>query len=107
MDLSGSFVSYIIVSIMFGLSLSAWPAVTSSMLVDLLGLELLTTAFGVLTCIRGLAAFLGPPVGGFVIDLSGGDYSYAFWISSSLLGISCVLHFVAYAIKRRSSQRVK
>ena len=29
--------------------------------VELLGLELLTSAFGVLTCIRGLSAFLGPP----------------------------------------------
>ena len=36
--------------------------------VELLGLELLTPAFGVLTCIRGLSAFIGPPLGGFVID---------------------------------------
>ena len=36
--------------------------------VELLGLELLTSAFGVLTCIRGLSAFIGPPLGGFVID---------------------------------------
>ena len=36
--------------------------------VDILGLEHLTSAFGVLTCIRGLSAFLGPPLGGFVID---------------------------------------
>ena len=36
--------------------------------VELLGLELLMSAFGVLTCIRGLSAFLGPPLGGFVID---------------------------------------
>jgi len=63
-----SFWSYSIVCVMFGLFLSAWPAVTSSLLVDILGLEHLTSAFGVLTCIRGLSAFLGPPLGGFVID---------------------------------------
>eukprot|EP00092_Neocalanus_flemingeri_P040553 GFUD01044159.1.p1 GENE.GFUD01044159.1~~GFUD01044159.1.p1 ORF type:complete len:530 (-),score=120.76 GFUD01044159.1:144-1733(-) len=68
MTLCFDFWSYIIVCILFGVSLSAWPAVTSSMLVDLLGLELLTSAFGVLTCIRGLAALLGPPLAGFVID---------------------------------------
>ena len=34
----------------------------------MLGLELLTSAFGVLTCIRGLAALFGPPLAGFVID---------------------------------------
>eukprot|EP00092_Neocalanus_flemingeri_P084653 GFUD01106387.1.p1 GENE.GFUD01106387.1~~GFUD01106387.1.p1 ORF type:complete len:535 (+),score=130.06 GFUD01106387.1:51-1655(+) len=68
MTLCYDFWSYSIVCILFGVSLSAWPAVTSSMLVDILGLELLTSAFGVLTCIRGLSAFLGPPLGGFVID---------------------------------------
>merc|ERR1719461_198238 len=68
MTLCYDFWSYAIVCILFGLFLSAWPAVTSSLLVDILGLEHLTSAFGVLTCIRGLSAFLGPPLGGFVID---------------------------------------
>jgi hypothetical protein len=36
--------------------------------VDLLGLELLTSAFGILTFLRGVAALLGPPLAGFVID---------------------------------------
>jgi len=68
MTLCFHFWSYTIVCVLFGVSLSAWPAVTSSVLVDLLGLELLTSAFGVLTCIRGLAALFGPPLAGFVID---------------------------------------
>jgi len=139
MDLCSTYVAYILVSILFGLSLSAWPAVTSSMLVDLLGLEKLTSAFGVLTCIRGLAAFLGPPVAGFVVDMSkelipmnqtgiigdssldfgvqnvtlsssepmytDGNYSYAFWISTGLLGLSSLVHFAAYAVKRRQQAR--
>jgi hypothetical protein len=70
MDLCSSFPTFLAVSILFGFSLSAWPAVTSSMLVSnykttnttttfknlsfyiffLLGLELLTSAFGVLIC---------------------------------------------------------
>jgi hypothetical protein len=80
------FWSFSIVCILFGLSLSAWIAVTSPLLVssqasfllilhcvsipkvDLLGLELLTSAFGILTFLRGVAALLGPPLAGFVID---------------------------------------
>ena len=65
---------------------------------DILGLEHLTSAFGVLTCIRGLSAFLGPPLGGFVIDatsppkaetdgdLDTSNYEVAFFISAGLLG---------------------
>jgi len=63
-----NFWSFTIVCILFGLSLSAWIAVTSPLLVDLLGLELLTSAFGILTFLRGVAALLGPPLAGFVID---------------------------------------
>ena len=68
MTLCYDFWSYALVCILFGLFLPAGPAVTSSLLVDILGLEHLTSAFGLLTCIRGLSAFLGPPLGGFVID---------------------------------------
>jgi len=68
MTLCFTFWSFTIVCILFGLSLSAWIAVTSPLLVDLLGLELLTSAFGILTFLRGVAALLGPPLAGFVID---------------------------------------
>lgn len=71
MTLCYDFWSYTVVCIMFGVSLSAWPAVTSSMLVELLDLQLLTSAFGVLTCMRGAGAFLGPPLAGFVLDAAG------------------------------------
>ncbi len=47
------------VSVMFGTFLSAWVAVTSPVLVSMLGLDLLTTGFGTLTFVRGCAALLG------------------------------------------------
>ena len=71
MTLCYDFWSYAVVCIMFGITLSAWPALSSTMLVELLGLELLTSAFGVLTMIRGAGAFLGAPFGGFVLDAVG------------------------------------
>jgi len=75
------FWSYTFACILFGISLSAWPAVTSSMLVELLGLQLLTSAYGVLTCMRGAGAFLGPPLGGFILDAVGprGDITNSTW----------------------------
>lgn len=119
------FTSFTVICILFGLSLSAWPAVTSSMLVELLGLELLTSAFGVLTCIRGLSAALGPPLGGFVIDatspasspalqgnatltdslvegdaVDNSNYQVAFWISTALLAAASIGHAVAFCVKR-------
>ena len=44
------------------------------MLVDLLGLEKLTSAFGLLTMFRGAASIVGPPIaGGNHDDDDGGD----------------------------------
>ena len=51
------------------------------MLVDLLGLEKLTSAFGLLTMFRGAASIVGPPIAGGNDDDVGddgigvGDYS--------------------------------
>ncbi len=72
---------YLQVSAMFGTFLSAWVAVTSPVLVSMLGLDLLTTAFGTLTFVRGCAALLGPPMAGFIVDATG-DLNMAFYIST-------------------------
>jgi MCP family monocarboxylic acid transporter-like MFS transporter 12 len=93
--------SFLIVSVMFGSFLSAWVAVTSPVLVEMLGLDLLTSAFGTLTFVRGCAALLGPPLAGFIVDGTG-DLDIAFYISAGLLVVSAVVCLGAYlAIKRK------
>lgn len=44
--------------------LGAYVGLTSVILVDLLGLENLTNAFGLLLLFQGIASIVGPPVGG-------------------------------------------
>merc|ERR1719471_2086551 len=74
-----------------------------------------SSACGVLTCIRGLSAFLGPPLGGFVIDATSpekletdevdtSNYEVAFYISACLLGTASIGHMISYAIKRASQK---
>ena len=48
-----------IVCVMFGTFLSAWCAVTSPAIVDVAGIDLLTSGFGTLTFVRGFAALIG------------------------------------------------
>merc|ERR1712107_576917 len=112
------FWSYTIVCVMFGISLSAWPAVTSSMLVEMLELSLLTSAFGVLTCMRGAGAFLGPPLAGFVLDAAGprtdmanttivDTADIALYISTLLLGVSALGHGFAFCVNKVQKNRRK
>ena len=60
-----------VLSLLFGCSQSAFWCLTSPIVVDMMGLDQLATAFGVLTFTRGLACLLGPPLGGFIIDITG------------------------------------
>ena len=48
----------------FGFTIGAYVGLTSVILVDLLGLDNLTNAFGLLLLFQGIASFVGPPIGG-------------------------------------------
>lgn len=61
---SSSYYSYVAVAIFFGLFVSAYISLTSIILVDLLGLENLTNAFGLLILFRGFAGIIGAPLAG-------------------------------------------
>ncbi|CAG2065256.1 unnamed protein product [Timema podura] len=47
----------------FGFTIGAYVGLTSVILVDLLGLDKLTNAFGLLLLFQGIASFVGPPIG--------------------------------------------
>lgn len=48
----------------FGFTIGAYVGLTSVVLVDLLGLEKLTNAFGLLLLFQGVASLIGPPLAG-------------------------------------------
>jgi len=89
---------------LFGFFLSAVPVVTSAMLVDVLGIEMLTTSFGALNLVRGISVFLGPPISGFVLDKTG-DFNAPFYISGVLLMMAAAFHLVAWIVKNNNSKR--
>lgn len=49
---------------LFGFTIGAYVGLTSVVLVDLLGLERLTNAFGLLLLFQGIASLIGPPFAG-------------------------------------------
>ena len=60
------FSSFVIYASVFGYTIGAYVGLTSVILVDLLGLDRLTNAFGLLLLFQGIASFLGPPIAGMV-----------------------------------------
>jgi MFS family permease len=60
------FSSFVIYGSVYGFTIGAYVGLTSVILVDLLGLDRLTNAFGLLLLFQGIASLLGPPIAGMV-----------------------------------------
>lgn len=80
----------------FGISISVFASLRSILVVDLLGLEKLTNAFGLLLLFQGVAAAIGAPLAGVFMDATG-SYDASFYLSGSLILLSAV---ICYPLKR-------
>lgn len=67
---------------------------TSIILVDLLGLEKLTNAFGLLILFRGAAAIVGTPLAGAIYDATN-SYDIPFFTAGALFALSAISSFLA------------
>lgn len=81
------------------LFVAGYISLTSIILVDLLGLDKLTNAFGLLILFRGVAAIGGPPLAGKLYDVSH-NYSLPFFMAAFFFFISTVTSFIAPSMKR-------
>jgi len=84
----------------FGVTSGAYVGLTSVVLVDLLGLDKLTNAFGLLLLFQGIASVIGPPIIGALYD-SIGDYDAGFYFAGTMIFISGAMLFAIPALQHR------
>jgi len=88
----------------FGITSGAYVGLTSVVLVDLLGLDKLTNAFGLLLMFQGIASVMGPPVIGALYD-SIGDYDAGFYFAGSMIFLSGAMLFAIPALQRHLTNK--
>jgi len=100
------YISFAIISSLFGLFIAAYIALTSIVLVDICGIENLTSAFGLLTVFRGVSAIIGPPLAGVVFEQTL-SYNISFYLSASFLFLAALFSIAADSVRRisKNSQR--
>lgn len=86
-------------SAIFGFTIGAYVGLTSVILVDLLGLDKLTNAFGLLLLFQGIASFMGPPMAGWLYDITL-SYNPGFILAGSTIAISGVMLFTIPPMQR-------
>ncbi|EFX89929.1 hypothetical protein DAPPUDRAFT_39459, partial [Daphnia pulex] len=90
---------------LFGLSIAANYSLVSAILVELISLERFVNAYGLLLLFQGVANLIGPPLAGWISDLTG-SYDLSFYIAGIFIVLSgaiLVLLPVSQHIKSRMS----
>jgi len=93
------FWEYALLAAMFGFLTGCWVSIAPATLMDLLGANLLTHAFGFLSFFRGFAALSGPPLAGAIVDYTGcsGD---ALLVSGGIFTLSSLTYVVTIFVHR-------
>ncbi|KAH9507596.1 hypothetical protein Btru_051540 [Bulinus truncatus] len=94
-----------VLSAMLGLCLAVFVSLRTILLVDLLGLEMLTKSFGLLILFQGVAAFIGAPIVGKVFDTTG-SIDHCFYLSGSLTILSGLLMFPIVFLQKRNQHQI-
>ena len=71
---------------------------------DLLGLDSLTSSFGMLVLCRGIASILGPPLAGLVYDMTK-QYDASFYLAGAFFVTGGLISFVAYFMDKRRNKK--
>lgn len=85
-------------------SVGALVGLTSVILVDLLGIDKLTNAFGLLLLFQGIGSFIGPPIAGFMFDETK-SYTLSFLFAGcSMVFSGLILYFCIPILQRNSAK---
>lgn len=91
-------------AVVFGLCIACFSALRSILVVEFMGLDRLTNAFGLLMLFQGIAAIIGTPVAGLIYDLTS-SYVASFWVAGGLITLSAVLCYPLNIVNRWENSR--
>ncbi|XP_071050757.1 monocarboxylate transporter 5-like [Onthophagus taurus] len=100
------FYSLLVYALIFGLTVGAYVGLTSVILVDLLGVDKITNAFGILLFFQGIASFIGPPIGGMFYDILE-SFDPGFFMAGIAIALSGLMLFFLPFIKRKLSKNIE
>ncbi|KAB0802053.1 hypothetical protein PPYR_04239 [Photinus pyralis] len=92
-------------AIIFGLSMSCFASLRPILVVDLVGLDRLTNAFGIILLFQGVAACAGAPMAGEFFKVTG-SYDASFYLSGSLILASAVICYPLGIISRWEKRKL-
>ena len=98
-----NYTAYLIVEILYGISVATYIVAMPILLVDMFGIDFLATTFGLLQLFRGMGCLIGPMVCGILYD-STKSYVVPFVTAGFMFMIGGVLTGIGWAMIRKQLQ---
>ncbi|OQV25468.1 putative Monocarboxylate transporter 12 [Hypsibius exemplaris] len=109
--LCSTFAGYAIYASVFGWAAGAIVALQTLVLTDIISIDKISNAFGILLFVQGAAVFVGPPFAGYLIELTNGKYPVCFIVFGAIMVFSglllLVIPFLNCCRKRSKSFQVE
>uniref|UniRef100_A0A915PUE6 Major facilitator superfamily (MFS) profile domain-containing protein n=1 Tax=Setaria digitata TaxID=48799 RepID=A0A915PUE6_9BILA len=93
---------FVVYTIPFAWSVACFSSLRTIICIELLGLEKLSNAFGMMMLCMGIAVLIGPPLAALLKDLSG-NFDLSFYVMGALLTLSGMLCIPLRMVKSRMS----
>ncbi|CAG9823096.1 unnamed protein product, partial [Phaedon cochleariae] len=98
-----TYLTYTVMAVFFAAAMAGYISLTSIILVDLLGLDKLTDAFGLIILFRGFAAFVGSPAAGMIYDATA-SYDVPFYVAGGLFAVAAIVSFSVPCFVKKSAE---
>ena len=86
--------------------MATYISLTSIVLVEILGIDNLTSAFGILILVRGVFCMVGSPVAGSVFDQTQ-RYDISFYMSGGFLIVAALVSSIAHVLQIKKRKMLK
>ncbi|XP_075711139.1 monocarboxylate transporter 2-like [Rhinoderma darwinii] len=97
---ANDYTGLVIYSVFFGLAFGMVSSVLFETLMDLVGPARFSSAVGLVTIVECCPVLIGPPLGGWLVDLTG-NYKYMYFVCGMIVIVASIWLFIGNAINYR------
>lgn len=101
---ASDYTGLVVYSVFFGFAFGMVSSVLFETLMDLVGAARFSSAVGLVTIVECCPVLLGPPLGGWMVDITG-DYKYMYFTCGVIVIIASIWLFIGNAINYRMLEK--
>ncbi|XP_063783441.1 monocarboxylate transporter 2 [Pseudophryne corroboree] len=98
--LANDYTGLVVYSVFFGFAFGMVSSVLFETLMDIVGAARFSSAVGLVTIVECIPVLIGPPLGGWLVDITG-NYKYMYFVCGVIVIVASIWLFIGNAINYR------